>query len=174
MSKPYTPGGRFNSDFERGSIFQGIDADLKNPVGTAAQWYIFDAVNSVKDPIYDVGDDPSYGVGGKVWTGPFTIPVIRAVIEQGSSKTSTAGFYNADTLHLTLNSNDIEFIAPGTMLSPDFQDRSRVIWKNEVFRPVSAQQRGIISETFVLLTLDLVQVMPEEMVNDPQFSAYAN
>lgn len=175
MSRANTPGGRFTSAFERGSISSGIDADLKNPVGSSVLWYLFDSVNSAIDPIYDTGDNIANGAThGKIWSGPFTIPTVRTVIKQGSVKTSAAGFYNADTLHITLNSNDIEKMAPGTMYNPDFQDRSRVVWKGQVFRPVHTQQTGIINEDFILLTIDCVQVMPEEMVNDPQFLAYSN
>ena len=171
--RAYEPGGRFDSDFERSSIFSGVDADLKEPVGTHAIWYIYDAEDTTIDPIYDVGYHPLNGVGGRVWTGPFPIPVVRAVISQGQSKISQIGFYNSDTLHLTINSQDIEHITPGVMENPDYLDRSRVIWKNEVWRPFNAQQRGIIVDGYILLTLDCSQVMPDEMVNDPQFQQYA-
>jgi hypothetical protein len=102
------------------------------------------------------------------------VPIIKAVISQGNTKLSQAGFYNADTLKLTLNANDIEKLIPGVMDDPDDQNRSRVVWKNQVFRPFNVQQRGIISEDFVLLTVDCTQVMPEEMVNDPQFLSFSN
>jgi len=174
MTRSFNQGGRFTSGFEQSSIFSGIDADLKNQVGTAAEWWLFDSALTDVDPIYDVGDNITSGTNGKIWTGPFPIPVIRAVIEQGATGQSQQGFYNADKLHLTLNALDIEKIAPGTMENPDFQDRSRVVWKGEVFRPYQSQQRGIINETFTLLAVDLVQVMPEEMQNDPQFQQYAN
>jgi hypothetical protein len=174
MSRAYTPGGRFTSDFERGSIFTGITSDLTNPVGTHAEWWLFDSVNTAVDPIYDVGDSYLTGSGGKVWTGPYQIQVIRALIKQGDTKISQQGFYNADYLHLTINALDIEKIAPGTMLNPDSRDKDRIVWKGEVFRPYKSQQEGIISEDFVLLTVDLVQVMPEELQNDPQFASYAN
>jgi hypothetical protein len=170
----YSQTGRFTSDFERGTIADGIDTELRNPVGTHAQWWLFDVANTKVDPIYDVGDSYATGSGGRAWTGPFTIPVVRAIIKQGDTKISQQGFYNADYLHLTLNALDIEKIAPGTMANPDFRDRDRIVWKGEVFRPYKSQQEGIISEDFILLTVDLVQVMPEEMVNDPQFSAYTN
>jgi hypothetical protein len=149
--------------------------DLKKPVGSSVLWYIYDEVNSHIDPVYDVGDNiPELGNLGKVWSGPFKIPVIKAIVSQGNTKSSQAGFYNADTLHLTLNSKDIEAISPGTMLNPDIHNRSRVVWKNEVYRPFNVQQRGIISEGFVLLTVECQQVMPEEMVNDPQFLAFSD
>jgi hypothetical protein len=175
MSRACSPGGRFTSDFEANAISSGIDMDLKKPVGTSALWYYYDDTNSVVDPIYDVGAHTPYSPAkGRVWHGPYTIPLIKAVISQGSTKISQAGFYNADTLHLTINSKDIEKIIPGVMTNPDDQNRSRVVWKNEVFRPFNVQQRGIISEGFVLLTVECSQVMPEEMVNDPQFLTFSD
>lgn len=175
MSRACSPGGRFTSDFEACSIASGINTDLTNAVGTSVLWYTFNEVETNVDPIYDVGDNiPVGGLEGRIWNGPFTVPVIKAVISQGNTKISQAGFYNADTLHLTLNSRDIEAIVPGVMMNPDDQNRSRIVWKNEVFRPYNVQQRGIISEGFVLLTVECSQVMPEEMVNDPQFLDYSD
>jgi hypothetical protein len=137
--------------------------------------YIYDQDNSAIDPIYDVGDNLANGAThGKMWKGPFELPTIRTVITQGSVKISQYGFYNADSLHITLNAVDIEKLVPGTMMNPDDLGRARFIWKNEVWRPYTVQQAGIVSETFTLLTLDCLQVMPEEMVNDPQFADYAN
>ena len=115
MSRAYTPGGRFSSDFERNSISDGITSELTNPVGTHAQWWLFDATDSKIDPIYDVGDSYLTGSGGKVWTGPFTIPIVHARLQQGDTKISQQGFYNADYLHLTINAGDLEKIAPGTL-----------------------------------------------------------
>lgn len=175
MSRACSPGGRFTSDFETKSIADGIDADLKKPVGTSALWYYYNETASSVDPIYDVGGIPPYSpINGRIWYGPYKIPLVKAVISQGSTKQSQAGYYNADTLHLTINSRDIEKIIPGVMNDPDDQNRSRVVWKNQVFRPYNVQQRGIISEGFVLLTVECSQVMPEEMVNDPQFLQFAN
>jgi len=175
MSRAYSPGGRFTSNFERNAISAAIDVDLTRPAGTSALWYIYDQVNSEIDPIYDVGDNLSrMDASGRLWRGPYTVPVIKAVIGQGNTKVTEAGFYNADTLQLTISSQYIEAIEAGTMMNPDDQNRSRIIWKNEVFRPYLAQQKGIINENFVLLSLSCQQVMPEEMVNDPQFLSYTD
>lgn len=172
MSRACSPGGRFTSDFEAKSISDAIDVDLKNPVGTNALWYIFDDAATQVDPIYDVGDGvPAFG--GRMWKGPYAIPLIKAVINQGSTKISEIGNYNSDSLHLTINAKDIEAISPGSMLNPDDQTRSRIVWKNQVYRPFNAQQRGIISEGFVLLVVECQQIMPDELVNDPQFLQYA-
>ena len=171
--RAYTPGGRFDADFETTDILAGVDADLKNPVGTSALWYIYDSVNTVLDPIYDVGQDVTNGVGGKVWTGPFTIPVVRAVIDQGEAKTSSVGYYNADTLHLTFNIEDVAKYAPNIIIRPDTNNRDRIVWRGQVYRPFGIQERGIIADRFTILSVDCIQVMPEEMINDPQFWSYS-
>ena len=163
--RAYSPGGRFSADFETDLIQDGYDGDLKNPVGTVAQWYIFDPVNSVKDPIYDTGSQEY----GRSWRGPFELPIIRAVITQGTVPQSERGFYNTDTLHLTINARDIDNIDPGVLGNIDLENRGRIVWKNQVYRPNYIQQRGIIAERFTLVVVDCMQVSPEEMVNDWQF-----
>ena len=168
--RAYTPGGRFDAEFETNDIISGINADLQRPVGTYAEWWVYDPTNTVIDDVYDVGDVD----GGRAWTGPNRIPVIRSVISQGKVYQNQQGYYNMDTLHLTLNANDIESIHPGVINSPDLQNRGRIVWKGQVYRPIGVQQRGIIAERYTLIVVDLVQVMPEEMINDPQFLNYAS
>jgi hypothetical protein len=173
----YTQSGRFDSDFETNDILSGVNSELRNPVGTIAQWWFFDLTDTNIDPIYDVGDGVSVSGGGRKWYGPYSIPIVRAVISQGSAKTSQAGFYKADELHLTINIKDLTAIDPNLeaqIYSIGQQDKSRVVWKNEVYRPYLTQQRGIVAERYTLLSIDCLQVMPEELVNDPQFASYAN
>lgn len=172
--RAHKPGGRFDADFETDSVLSGIDEDLKRPVGTTCDWYIWDPTSLVKDPIYDVGQDISGALGGRRWNGPYKLPVVRAVIKQGQVKTSAVGYWNSDELHLTLNIEDVNRIAPGVIANPDFQNRGRLVWKNQVYRPYGVQERGIVAERFTLLVVECIQVMPEEMVNDPQFQSYAS
>lgn len=172
--KAYTPGGRFDADFETTSLLAGIDADLKAPVGTNALWYVYSSTSTVLDPIYDVGQNITSTLGGKVWTGPYSVPVVRAVIKQGQAKTSAVGFYNADSLHLTFNIEDVAKYAPNIIIRPDINNRDRVVWRGQVYRPFAIQERGIVADRFTILSVDCIQVMPEEMVNDPQFQTYAS
>ena len=169
MSRACSPGGRFSTDFETQAINSAITMDLRNPVGTMAKWYIYDELNTVVDPIYDVSDGSDGAVSGRMWYGPYDLPIVRAVITQGQAKTSQLGFYNSDFLHLTVNSTDMEKLIPNIMENPDDLGRHRVVWKGETWRPYQAQQRGVVAEKFTLLSIDCIQVMPEEMVNDPQF-----
>lgn len=173
----YSQTGRFSSDFETKVIKDGVNTELRNPVGTTAQWWFFNLTATSIDPIYDVGDGVSVAGGGRIWTGPYNLPIVRAVIAQGKAKTSPAGFYKADELHLTINIDDLRAIDPtleSQIQEIGQQDKSRVVWKNQVYRPYLTQQRGIVAENYTLLAIDCIQVMPEELVNDPQFASYAN
>lgn len=171
--RAHSPGGRFDADFETDKVLEGVDADLKRPVGTTAKWFIWDPEATVLDPIYDVGQDLSLATGGRIWRGPFDLPVVRAVIKQGAVKNSQRGYYGADSLHLTLNAEDVEKIAPGVIGNPDLQARGRIVWHEQVYRPYFIQQAGIIAERYTLIVVECMQVMADEMVNDPQFLALA-
>lgn len=174
--RAYTPGGRFDSDFELDSMGDGITTDLTNPAGTTAEWWKFDQVNSTKDPIYDV--EP-LGIG-RLWRGPFVIQIVRASISQGSTPLTDRGFYNADTLHLTLNVDDLRAVSPELFndrglvkATVDITNRYRLVWKDQVYRPVKTQQSGQVANRHTIVTLDLIQLMPDELVNDAQFLEYA-
>ena len=165
----YTPGGRFDADYETDAIQDGIDWDLKNPVGTVAQWWVYDPTTTTIDPIYDSG----YMDYGKSWKGPYKLPIVRALWDQGSTPADERGFYNTDTLHLTVNARDVTRIDPNVLNNPDIETRGRIVWKGQVYRPQGVQQRGIIAERYTLLIIDCQQLAPEEMVNDHAFLDYA-
>lgn len=167
----YIQGGRFDADFESDSISAGINQDLQRPVGSNAEWWVFDPDHTTVDAIYDIGADDGTG---RRWRGPYDLPIIRAVIKQGSVPTSKEGYFNADTLHLTINAEDVEKITPNVLLNPDLQNRGRIIWLGEVFRPMKVQQSGIIANRFSLVVVECVQVTADELVNDPQFNKYAS
>jgi len=174
--RSYTPGGRFDSDFESDQISDGITADATNPVGTFAQWWKFDSANSVKDAIYDV--EP---IGtGRVWIGPKTVAVVKSILKEGSSALNERGFYNVDTLHLTLNVDDVRTVAPEVFTGPgvmttsvDLLDKYRVVYKGQVYRPVKTQPAGLVANRYTLVVMDLTQLAPDELVNDAQFLTYA-
>lgn len=174
--RAYTPGGRFDSDFDLDSMGDGITADLTNPAGTKAEWWKFDQVNSIVDPIYDV--EPLGA--GRIWKGPFELHIVRASITQGSTQLNERGFYNADTLHVTLNVDDLRDVSPELFndrglvkASVDITNRYRLVWKDQVYRPVKTQQSGQVANRHTIVTLDLMQLMPDQLVNDAQFLKYA-
>lgn len=174
--------GRFNIQHERGSIISGTSKEVVRTVGYTVDWWVYDADNSLADPIYDVGDNSE---GGRRWIGPHEIPVVNAALFQGVSVQGERGFYNTDVLRITVNMDVID----GSSLSgseartipdlqwlptnPDAYLRDRVVFRNQVFTPKQIFGKGIITDDYTLFTIDCNQVNPEEMVNDPQFQVYA-
>jgi hypothetical protein len=174
--------GRFSIDHERGSIITGTTKEIVRTVGNVIEWWLYDQPSSVVDPIYDVGAN----TGGRRWTGPYKLPVINASIVHGVSMHDQRGFYNTDVLRITMNMDIIDGsgLAGGEKLTvpelrflptnPDSFMRDRVVFRKQVFQIKQVQPRGILTNDYTLFSMDLTQVNSEELVNDPQFSEYAN
>jgi hypothetical protein len=178
--------GRFNIGYERDSFINGTTAELVNTVGNTVQWWIYDQVNTVLDPTYDVGSSDS-ATGGRRWKSPLIVPVINASLTQGSTAQNDRGFYNTDILHITLNVDIIE--EPVSLrgasyatipqlknleINPDEYLRDRIVFRDEVFTPTRVFPRGIIKNNYTVLVIECNQVNPEELVNDKQFVHYAD
>jgi hypothetical protein len=178
--------GRFNIPNERSSIIAGTSSELVRTVGNSVQWYVFDAASTVVDPIYDVGSsDPS--TGGRKWFQPLTVPVIKAVLYQGVSMQNDRGFYNTDLLRITMNMDVIEqgtnLLGMNASNMPHFENiltntdnflLDRIAFRNEIFTPDRIQPMGLVNNKYTVLSMDCLQVNAEELVNDPQFAAYAS
>lgn len=165
------PKGRFTIDYEVGSIRSGMSEDLQRPAGQAVTWHRYDKVNTDVDPVYDVGDYD----GGRRWIFPgLTIPAVSAVIYQGQTVQNERGFYQADIARVTFNVADIDRWLPGLRNSPDQYYLDRVVYRNEIFTISRLYLRGHAEWYYTVLTMDLLQVNPEELVNDPQFASYAS
>jgi hypothetical protein len=161
------PGGRFTTEYEHDSILGGIDTDLQLHVGQSLLWYRYDANGTDTDDIYDVG--------GRHYTGPLVIPTVSAVVVQGMTVQNDRGFYNSDTLRATINIRDIDAQLEDS-LSESLNEYllDRIVYRDEVFTITKLYPRGLIKDKYTMLTLDANQVNPEQLVNDPQFSQYAN
>jgi len=177
--------GRFNIDFERASSISGTTKELIHTVGTSVQWYIYDKVASVIDPIYDVG--AATPGGGRKWKPPLEIPVVQGRLEQGVTLHDERGFYNTDVLNITINVDVLENAVNlyGSVASnlrklstmdtyPDLYLRDRILYRSEVFSPVKVGLHGLLKEKYTLVNIQCHQVNSEEMVNDSQFQEFAN
>lgn len=168
--KASEPGGRFDFNYERKSILSGITEDLRRPVGQVAQWWRWDSIDTGVDDIYDTG---SISVGRR-WYPGIQVPCVNAVIYQGVTLQDERGFYNTDVLRVTLNMEDVERLFPTMPTDPDSFLKDRIVYRNQVFRPIHFYPRGLIKGKYTLFTLDANQVNSEEMVNDEQFAQYSN
>ena len=170
--------GRFKIDFENRSINEGVVDELRDPVGSIVQWWIWDEefyqthYDEVVDPIYDVGNQTD--TFGRRWEEPFDVPVIMAQQLRGTNVMNERGFYVVDTLRLVIAVEDIERLLPKMLSDPNTHIKDRVVFQGEVFVPTRVLPRGRYANNYAVITIDCNMVNSEEMVNDFQFQAYVD
>jgi hypothetical protein len=170
--------GRFKIDYETLSMDEGIVDELRDPVGTAVNWWLWDASALAEDyenwvdPIYDVSNQTDGK--GRRWNDPFEVPVIMAQQIRGTNVMNERGFYTVDTLRIVIAVADVNRLLPALINDPNVHIKDRVVFQGEVFVPTRVLPRGRYKERYSVVTLDCNQVNPEELVNDPQFQSYAN
>lgn len=170
--------GRFKIDFEHLSIDEGIVDELRDPVGTTVDWYLWDSQffadhpEEVLDPIYDVSNETD-GLGRR-WIDPFQLPVIMAQQLRGTNVMNERGFYTVDTLRLVVAVDDVQRLLPAMLDNPNIHIKDRIVFQGEVFVPTRVLPRGRYANNYAVVTIDCNQVNTEEMVNDPQFQVYVD
>jgi len=162
--------GRFALDDELRSVYQGIKADAQAPEGQFVDWFPFDTSSSTKDNLYDVSPSTT---GGRRWKTPYRIPVVRASITQGDFYGDQRGFYVSDNMTLTINADEIYRTMPDLFVSVDDHFKDRFIYRSEVFTVGRVWPKGHLQGLFTTVTVEAVQVKPDELINDPQFLTVA-
>ena len=167
--------GRFKIDFETMSMDEGIVDELRDPVGTQVDWWVWDPTaladgyETWVDPIYDVSNQEEGQ--GRRWAEPFKMPVIMAHQLRGTNVMNERGFYTTDTLRLVIAVDDINRLIPEMIDNPNSHIKDRVVFHSSVFVPTRVLPRGLYKERYSVVTIDCNQVNPEELVNDPQFQS---
>jgi hypothetical protein len=169
--------GRFDMDYESKSMYESIGEDLGGTVGVEVDWfrwqnyYLDENYTDVVDDIYDVSS-PTPGKG-KRWMLPFKMPVVMAQFIRGTNIMNERGFYVSDTLRLVMNVGDVQRMMPSLITDSNNHIKDRVLYRGEVFVPTRVLPRGSFGYRWAVVTVDLNQLNPEELVNDPQFMGYA-
>ena len=170
--------GRFKIDFENKSMEEGMVDDLRDPVGSEVDWWVWDAAalaanyNTWVDPIYDVSNQtPGQG---RRWKDPIKLPVIMAQLLRSTNIMNERGYYVVDTLRLVVSVADVNRLLPALLTDPNQQIKDRVVFQDEVFVPTRVLPRGRYANFYSVVTIDLNQLNPEELVNDPQFQSHTS
>jgi hypothetical protein len=169
---------RFNMEYEAKSIYEGIAEDLGGTVGVEVSWYrwsddyLASNFNTIVDPIYDVSS--STVSQGRRWMLPFKMPVVMAQFVRGTNVMNERGFYVSDTLRLVINVGDVKRMLPSLLTDSNTHIKDRIVFRGEVFVPTRVLPRGSFAYNWAVVTIDCNQLNPEELVNDPQFQAYAS
>ena len=170
--------GRFKIDFENRSMEEGMVDELRDPVGSEVDWWTWDPnalaadYNNFVDPIYDVSNQEDGK--GRRWNDPFKLPVIMAQNLRGTNVENERGWYVTDTLRLVITVADANRLLPALISDPNQQIKDRVVFQGEVFVPTRVLPRGRYANFYSVVTIDLNQVNPEQLVNDPQFQDFTN
>lgn len=158
----------FSPKFEVNSIHHGIERDLQQFSGTRIQWYLFDPATTTSDDIYDWG----YGTG---WNpNPIEVDVVDAIRVEGPEQVYEQGLYTRDRLTVVvswreLERRDLQELA--TNVEPHLKDR--FVYDNWVFTPLDIQVAGQVREWNTIVSINAVEVRPDELVNDPLFHPWA-
>ena len=170
--------GRFKIDFENKSMEEGMVDELRDPVGSEVVWWVWDAAalaanyNTWVDPIYDVSNQtPGQG---RRWKDPIKLPVIMAQLLRSTNIMNERGYYVVDTLRLVVSVADVNRLLPALLTDPNQQIKDRVVFQDEVFVPTRVLPRGRYANFYSVVTIDLNQLNPEELVNDPQFQSHTS
>lgn len=169
--------GRFKIDYETQSMDEGIVDELRDPVGTEVDWWVWDEnalrenYSNYVDPTYDVSNQTDNK--GRTWKTSFKLPVILAQQMRGSNVMNERGFYTTDTLRLVVSVADINRLLPAMINDPSKHIKDRIVFQGFIFVPTRVNPRGRYKDRYSVVTIDCNMVNSEEMVNDPQFQQYA-
>lgn len=170
--------GRFKIDFESASMEEGVTDELRDPVGTEVDWYVWDEEyfqankDTIIDPIYNVSDETADN--GSVWKPAIKVPVILSQQLRGTNVMNERGLYVVDTLRLVLGVADVKRLLPTLVNNPNPHIKDRIVFQDEVFIPTRVLPRGRYKDNYSVVTVDTNQCNPEELVNFKQFLDYAN
>ena len=170
--------GRYSIDYENGSINEGMVDELRSPVGTAVDWWVWDETyfeanpTNVVSSIYDTSN-PTPGLG-RMWKPAISMPAIMAQLTRGQNVFNERGLYVVDSLRVVLALGDVIRLLPDLLTSPDLHIKDRLVFQGDVFVPTRVNPRGRYADKYAVITLDCNMVNPEELVNDEQFLQYAS
>lgn len=163
--------GRFSIQDEITNIRDGMHQDLQMPAGQTVRWWQWDDTASTIDEIYDTGYSTGDQSNGRMWKRPIDIPCLTAFLYQGQTHHDERGFYNIDRLHMTIDMKVVWRLMPALPENADAHLRDRIEFRGAIYQPYQIWQRGQVKYDYTVLSVDATQVKPDEMVNDPQFSA---
>lgn len=170
--------GRFKIDYETQSMDEGIVDELRDPVGTEVDWWVWSDSNLVDN--YTDWVDNTYDVSssvlgkGRQWKTPFKLPVILAQQMRGQNVMNERGLYTTDTMRLVVSVADINRLLPAMINNPTQHIKDRVVFQGFVFTPVRVNPRGRYKDRYSVVTIDCNMVNAEELVNDPQFQSFTS
>lgn len=161
--------GRFDADYETNDIYEAM-VGWQSEFGDNILYYRYWGSES---EIHDIWNE-STGVG-RIWHPPAEVGVLHATHIEGAAEDRAQGQYWNDTLYATASFDQLRRLGLTEM---DIQTQSyindRIVYDFRVFRVTRIQVMGQVQQRDVVVSIEGTQVKPDEMMNDSQFSAFAN
>lgn len=171
------PQGRF---FRTRDEYTRLDEGLQThqeQVGTRVLWYFLEHAGhgpdaTVVDDIYDEGLVTS----GKAFHGPFSIPVLSAVVAQGQEEPDDTGFAVTDRMVLRLSYEQARRAGLDLDLTANREERlhDRFVYRRRVFDVEAIQTSGHFDPTDRDVTISVTgrQLRSDELYDSSQFQEY--
>jgi hypothetical protein len=160
--------GRFNVQYETTEIM-AVLRGRQNEVGERVDYYRYSHSDPAGDSLYDEGTGQ-----GKVYQGPFQVHTLHVIHDQGASQDTPRGLYSVGNLHITASFDALRRIG---FADQDIKHQryltDRIVYDTSVFRVSSISVLGQIQNRDIIVSIECVQVEPDEMVNDAQFAHWS-
>lgn len=162
--------GRFSVDYETSEIYRGLRG-WQRYTGDSISYYRFQYDQSSTDPVYGEAGGPM----GRMYFGPVELPALHVLITEGENENKTEGFTYNDDAHVTASFDMLRRLGMNEMdINHQNFLKDRFVYNDKVFRVTDMQILGQIQRKDIIATIDATQVKPDELVNDIQFSKYAD
>lgn len=171
MSRLDWNGGRFHVDYETNEIYKGLRG-WQREVGDYVSYYRFAYDQSYVDPTYGEATGPN----GRTYFGPINTPALHVLHTESGISEMPEGFETSlDRIHVTASFDMVRRIGLTKMdIQTESYLKDRLVYDNMAFRIQNIQILGQIQRRDIIVTIDGVQLKPEDMVNDIQFAAFTN
>lgn len=159
--------GRFNVDYETTDIMSVLRG-RQEEIGERVDYYRFAYADTSGDDLYDEGT----GLG-KIFNGPFRVPALHVIDSQGPADDTNQGLYAVNNLHVTCSFDALRRMG---FTDQDIDNEQyltdRIVYDTKVFRVESVAVLGQIQSRDIIVGIECVQLMPDELVNDAQFTTW--
>ena len=167
MSRLDRKQGRFSPVFESYEIDAAL-GDHQSVYGQEIDYFRFSHELTQSHDIYDEGAG-----AGRVYFAPVKIPVLQVIREEGPATQEQGGLYWTDTIRVIaafrqlINAGLTELdIQHGRYL------KDRFVYDQRLFRVTAIRIMGQVRYRDVIVSIEGVQLKREDILNDPQFSAW--
>lgn len=161
--------GRFDVDYE----MREINSSLRGWQANFGDQILYFRFWGEESKVHDIWDEAL--PDGRVWHPAQMVKVLHATHVEGGNEDRSEGQYYNDNFYATASFSQLKRIG-FTELDLQYQSflRDRVVYDFRVFRITRINVVGQIQQEDPIVSIEGVQVKPDEMINDKGFESFAH